>query len=270
VRKDYLPVDPATATLDEASFVEQYWTGQWRDRSRPPDVSQVARFEEYGVMAPYLARLPRGSRILDGGCGMGEWTVYLAQQGFDVTGIDISEETVARLKTWFPASAFMRADLRQTTFADASFDAYFSWGTFEHFENGLGDCIGEARRLLRPGGWLFVSVPYHNLRMVAHDAGGFEWRDQTRYGESGFHHPQRFYQWRLTQDELRRELEIHGFRVDRVRRIHKDTGAGRLLQRDVGMLARNTLRYRIVRRLVETLLPSTFISHMILAAAERR
>ena len=53
-------------------------------------------------MHSVLSQLPRGSLILDGGCGMGEWTVFLAQQGFDVTGLDISEATIARLGTWFP------------------------------------------------------------------------------------------------------------------------------------------------------------------------
>ena len=32
---------------------------------------------------------------------------------------------------------FMVETIRKTGFADGYFDAYFSWGVFEHFENGL-------------------------------------------------------------------------------------------------------------------------------------
>lgn len=38
-----------------------------------------------------LLQLPRGSRILDMGCGTGRHAVLLAQRGFEVTGVDISE-----------------------------------------------------------------------------------------------------------------------------------------------------------------------------------
>ena len=138
MRKDYVSVDSATGALDEAAFVEHYWTAQWRDRSSPPDASAVTRREEYPFMHSVLSQLSQGSRILDGGCGMGEWTVFLAQQGFDVTGLDISEATIARLGTWFPTSTFLRGDLRRTDFPDSSFDAYLLVGHVRAFREWTG------------------------------------------------------------------------------------------------------------------------------------
>ena len=52
---------------------------------------------EYRVMAPYLRQLPPSARMLDGGCGLGEWTVNLSRLGYRVLGLDISEETVTLL-----------------------------------------------------------------------------------------------------------------------------------------------------------------------------
>src|SRR5262249_17010217 len=117
-------------------------------------------------MKPYLDRLPKGSRLLDGGCGTGEWTLYFQQKGFDVCGLDISRTTVEKLKSYFPDSRFVVGDIRKTDFPDNTFDAYYSWGAFEHFEIGLGPCLDEAYRVLKPGGWLFISVPLHNGRLV--------------------------------------------------------------------------------------------------------
>jgi SAM-dependent methyltransferase len=270
MRKDYVPVDGVTSALDEAAFVEDFWTKQWQDLGSPADVSAIARREEYRLMAPCLHRLSPGSRILDGGCGLGEWTVFLAQQGFDVTGLDISEATIARLTTWFPTSTFRHGDLRRTNFPDSSFDAYFSWGTFEHFENGLGDCVAEASRLVRSGGWLFVSVPFHNWRLVLGDARPLERWDPDYDPQSGYSAPQRFYQYRLTKGELRRELEFHGFTVSSVTPIGKLTGSGRMLQWGVPFLRKGSRPYAAASRVCALALPASFIGHMILAVAQRR
>ncbi len=270
MRKDYLPVEVDTKLVDEASFVESYWTAQWRDCERLPDVSSIASREEYRLMKPYLDRLPRNSRILDGGCGLGEWTVFLAGQGFEAVGIDISADTVRRVREWFPACSFTHGDLRHTEFAPESFDAYFSWGTFEHFESGLADCIAEAHRIIKPGGWLFVSVPFHNRRLARRDARPLEEWDDQYDRASGYARPMRFYQWRLTKPELRRELEMRGFRVHSVTPTHKDTGVGRWLQWDVPVLAKGSRSYEIARRMFSVVLPARFVSHMILAVAERR
>jgi SAM-dependent methyltransferase len=167
-------------------------------------------------MRPFLDRLAPASRILDGGCGMGEWTAFLANRGFTLVGVDISEHTVRRLKEWFPHLEFVRADLRGTSFESQSFDAYFSWGTFEHFESGLGGCLAEAHRLIKPGGWLFVSVPFHNWRLILRDSRALERWDPEFDPRTGYRQPHRFYQWRLTKAELRRELELHGFHVQTV------------------------------------------------------
>jgi SAM-dependent methyltransferase len=270
VRKDYVSIDPATNVLDEAAFVERFWTEQWQDRGSPPDITAVARREEYRLMQPHLQQLRPGSRILDGGCGLGEWTVYVSQQGFDVTGLDISELTVSRLQAWFPQQQFHAGDLRRTSFQDASFDAYFSWGTFEHFENGMGECLAEARRILKPGGWLFVSVPYQNWRLIVRDSRALERWDEAFDADAGYRAPQRFYQWRFTQPELRRELELHGFRVHGIRPIAKLTGAGRMLQWDVPLFTKGSLVYRVACRALAAALPGSVLCHMIMATAQRR
>ena len=132
MRKDYTAaVDEGTS--DETIFVERHWAAIWKNQDRAPDLSEFGRREEYRAIQPYLATLAPGSRILDGGCGLGEWTVFLGQQGFDVVGLDLVPEVIADLQRRFPASHFVRGDIRQTGFESGSFDACLSWGAFEHF-----------------------------------------------------------------------------------------------------------------------------------------
>ena len=270
MKKDYTPISDADRTADETSFVERYWTETWNNSDHLPDVSALTRREEYRIMRPFLAQLPKGSRILDGGCGLGEWTVFFAGQGFDVVGLDLSGEIVEKLKIRFPACQFVRGDIRQTGFEAQSFAAYFSWGTFEHFEGGLGECLVEAHRLLRPGGRLFISVPFNNWRHILRDARRLECWDHDFDARDGYRQTHRFYQWRLTRPELQRELELHGFQTERITPIHKLTGAGRWLQLDFPVFRQNTRAYFVARRAFASLMPAAYISHMILAVAKRR
>ena len=55
-----------------------------------------------------------GSRMLDVACGKGRHAVQLARYGFEVTGIDLSEESIAfAKKTETPNLQFFRHDMRQ-------------------------------------------------------------------------------------------------------------------------------------------------------------
>jgi SAM-dependent methyltransferase len=117
-------------------------------------------------------------------------------------------------------------DIRSTGFPDATFDAYFSWGVFEHFESGLQDCVREAFRIVKPGGLLFVSVPLDNLRHAI--LGSLA---RPRQAEDRL----RFYQWRLTRAELARELGIGGFEVLDVQPINKRQGVLRSLHHEFGL-----------------------------------
>jgi SAM-dependent methyltransferase len=270
MRKDYQPVADLAPGASEAESVERHWAGIWKRHDQVPDVSALAQRDEYQIIRPFLERLSSGSRILDAGCGLGEWTVFLGQLGFEVVGQDLIPEIIEDLTARFPAQRFVRGDIRQTGFASESFDACFSWGAFEHFENGIGDCLDEARRILRPGGWLFISVPFQNWRHTIRDARPLETWDPSFDRTTGYPRPQRFYQWRFTRPELQRELELHGFRCESVTPIHKLSGVGRWLQWDFPVFKKDTKAYFAARRAFAAVIPAAYISHMILAVAERR
>lgn len=270
MKKDYIPATDGQAELEETAFVEAYWTRQW-DGQRLSEAarSHIEGREEFKLMDPYLAVLPPGSRILDGGCGLGEWTLYYASRGFDVTGIDLSRATIERLQQRFPQRRFLTGDVRHTEFPDASFDAYFSWGTFEHFEEGVGACLEEARRILKPGGYLFVSVPFQNRRHLRRDVRAL-WRwDEHFNRHQGYATPMRFYQWRLTRPELQRELEMRGFRALIIKPIHKDGGVRRFLENDLH-ISGGSLAHRVARRLLFPVLPKAYVAHMLMVVGQKR
>lgn len=90
------------------------------------------------ILEHYMEKglLPRGNNALDLCCGAGTNTIYLAQNGFDVTGIDISKTAIeiakkkakeAKVKINFLLESFV--DL---SFSDGKFDFVFDMGCFHH------------------------------------------------------------------------------------------------------------------------------------------
>jgi SAM-dependent methyltransferase len=246
----------------EIDFVADYWTKVWREQGDPAKrLARVRKRPEFRVMAPYLAALPKDARILDGGCGLGEWTVALGRMGYRTLGIDVSGETIEKLLELFSDNAFAVADIRDTKLEAESFDAYFSWGVFEHFEEGLQRCIAEAFRVLRPGGVLFVTVPFDNLRHALSD--GLT-RGRAMKPAPGL----RFYQWRLNRAELSRELAVGGFEVLEVRPVHKRQGVLRWLSRTFG-LRYDRFYAKAASAVLAPFVPGAVIAHMLMAVARK-
>ena len=176
-----------------------------------------------------------------------------------MAGLDLSRETIGQLQARFPDAEFAAGDIRHTAFADAEFDAYFSWGVFEHFEAGLQPCIAEAFRVLKPGGYLFISVPLDNVR---HGILGALRRGRPSGGTL------RFYQWRLTQAEIANELAIGGFDVIHTHPIHKRQGVLRSLHHECGLPYGWSLTKGLSVALAP-LVPGAFIAHMLFAVARK-
>jgi SAM-dependent methyltransferase len=88
-----------------------------------------------------------------------EWA---SRQGAHAYGVDISEPTVIQARAAFhegkDALKGAVGDVRDLPFRDASFDAIYSMGTIEHFDE-TERAVEEMARVLKPGGRAIVGVP---------------------------------------------------------------------------------------------------------------
>ena len=99
---------------------------------------------------------PASCRVLDLGCGAGLLANYLAERGHSVTGIDTTAENleVARAHDITNTVRYEEADACALPYPDASFDVVCAMDLLEH----VGEperLVGEAARVLRPGGLFF-------------------------------------------------------------------------------------------------------------------
>ena len=74
---------------------------------------------------------PEGAKILDIGCGLGREAFVLSDMGFDVTGVDISGEVIAKVTQLAAARGytvpFYEYDGKKLPFPDESFDVVLVW-----------------------------------------------------------------------------------------------------------------------------------------------
>jgi len=128
---------------------------------------------ELGKSRPILVEaIERGllkkGKTLDICCGAGTNTVYLAKEGFDVTGIDISPTAIEYAKKKAEKAKvkidFRVTDFSKLPFADEEFDFVYDMGCFHHVNiEDRPAFINGVHRVLRKGGsYMLTCFSYKN------------------------------------------------------------------------------------------------------------
>ena len=110
------------------------------------------------------------ARLLDFGCGAGDFLRRMTALGWNATGIDCSEIAVARLQAHGLSAQV--GTLPNPLWTDASFEAITMRQSLEHTHEPL-EVMHAAHRLLTPGGKLLIAVP--NFDGVAASWFGVNW-----------------------------------------------------------------------------------------------
>lgn len=107
-----------------------------------------------------------GQDVLDIGCSQGIVCLILGREGFRCTGIDIEKASLEIARQALSKEdeivqrrvTFQAADASQLPFADESFDTVVLGEVLEHLTHPA-KVLGEAKRVLRDGGHVIVTVP---------------------------------------------------------------------------------------------------------------
>ena len=171
---------------DSASSME--FTGE---RFTPECVREI--WYEHWHRYAFARAFARGKRVLDAACGEGYGSALLSDVATSVTGIDISETSVAHAKARYgtrPNLRFERGDCTRLDLPENAFDTIVSFETLEHVE-AQDELVAGFARILTADGTLIISSP-----------------DKKTYSDDrGFSNE--FHVRELYRDELTDLLKIH-------------------------------------------------------------
>ncbi|TFV95385.1 class I SAM-dependent methyltransferase [Leifsonia flava] len=133
------------ADADGWSQVAQGWAELWGSFADPARRALVE-----------AAAIGAGTRVLDAGCGSGEFLSLLAEHGADAVGADPAPAMVALARGAGDGADVVLADIEDLPFSDAAFDVATAVNALQ-FADDTTDAVRELARVVRPGGFVAVS-----------------------------------------------------------------------------------------------------------------
>ena len=134
---------------DTAHTIEAFLSGTLqRSRSWRRETEKIALLERY----------LSGGHILDVGCGEGKFLWGLDTKKWQRTGVDFSEEALRLVKAKIHDITLLEGTIYSPQLQANKFDVITFWHVLEHLPDPM-KVLERAYQLLRPGGWLIISVP---------------------------------------------------------------------------------------------------------------
>jgi 2-polyprenyl-3-methyl-5-hydroxy-6-metoxy-1,4-benzoquinol methylase len=160
----------------------EYWTRHYTGRHNSAELSAGARldfsnervqFQTYGLILEAAGPIP-GKRCLDAGCGLGDIARLLSFLGGRVSGCDLVEATMARLRAEHPEIHWFAADLENipATEVPDPFDLVVACEVLQYVS--LTRAVNSLWRLVAPGGRLVGVAPHAACPIVRRAQERFE------------------------------------------------------------------------------------------------
>lgn len=107
-----------------------------------------------------VIHLDNSFKVLDVACGNGSLLKMLSDKArIQAYGVDISENMIKEAKNRYPQMQFVLTNSSELPFEGSFFDVITVCAAFHHFSEPR-KFVSEAKRVLKPGGYIFVADPY--------------------------------------------------------------------------------------------------------------
>ncbi len=147
-------LDPRPAAAEMAAFYPSGYCWQEKAGGLAGLYRDLILRAEIGILSRLL---PKPGRMLDVGCGSGDYLRLFRKRGWEACGVESSGPAADHAAS-ARGLAVHRGDVFSARFPDSHFDLVTYFQVLEHVPDP-GAQVGECFRILRPGGVLLVQVP---------------------------------------------------------------------------------------------------------------
>lgn len=109
---------------------------------------------EVALISEALQQIPKG-KMLELGCGTGHWTKFFIENGFEITGTDISDAMLKYARQKELKAEIIKANSENLPFENEKFDVVSSI-TMMEFVDDKDKVLDEIYRVLKPGAFLLL------------------------------------------------------------------------------------------------------------------
>ena len=173
----YTTPRPAADEIGKYYQSENYYSHQENKKGFIPRLYEAIKkvnIKHKFEVATNDLKLESGGKMLEIGCGVGDFLHYAEQQGWECYGAEPSEDAVKILQTKTKIKVVKPEQIEN--FPDASFDLICMWHVLEHVAD-LKWQIAQLKRLLKPNGRIVIALPnyksydaqYYNDKWAAYD-----------------------------------------------------------------------------------------------------
>lgn len=153
--------------------VSSMWDNIWKEidvKEHIYDVNENSNNpwirSHYPFVLKEVKKLKKGSKILEAGCGLGQWVFFFGKFDHFSIGIDITKNALFRANKFMRSDIFFSEkkvyficnDLRYICCKDNFFDYLFSFGVIEHVSDPT-PMLSEFYRVLAINGKALITVP---------------------------------------------------------------------------------------------------------------
>ena len=137
--------------MGSATIQGQLWGGRAQDFATYSEQTSLPLFGA----ALDAARVTRGTRLLDVGCGAGLLVLLASLRGAQIAALDASPALLDIVRARVPTADVREGDLEALPFADAAFDAVTAVNSV-FYAADMAAAMRELTRVVRPGGRVVV------------------------------------------------------------------------------------------------------------------
>ncbi len=167
---------------------------------------QIAKSINLNNKLELINKIANGKKILDYGCGVGDYLEFMQKNGYDVLGMEPNDSARKIAQSKIGKDKVVSTELEQI---NEKFDVITLWHVLEHIPN-LNEIIAQLKNHLTENGTLIIAVPNHQSY------------DAKYYGEKWAAYDVPRHLWHFTEDSIRKLFNNFGMKIESVHPMKLD------------------------------------------------